>query len=451
MINLKYKKKYLKYKYKYLELKTQLGGVNLNSELTKCLNNNENEYYDAIENRCCKDAEFNNCGLPLPHIIDHSQIPSESSLTKDVYEFDKNIEYTGHYPAITWNNIDFKIKKDGQIYNLYVFRIFTTISGLKYEIGIEIARGANGIVMQYYDSKNNKYIAVKYGFIMNDIKVIKKMEKKQSCSTLVVGCIIHGFVHEGIIHYCIIMENAIGTIEKLIPIIKSKPNILVDILYAVAIAIKCLQNIGLYYTDIKYENIFFRNTDSGIQIILGDLGSAGKLTDFQPTISFIPYEWKQYLNWLKVRNGEGFYPYENKKEKFKCIIAWGFGILICDLLGLYNDPINSNFDEYYLKMINSANIVYNDYINEYVTNTLIKNNVVGYYNNIILKTLVSLNYRNRLDINGIINELNIIRKQYLSEQLLFKQLLSKKPSFKKLSSKQFLSKQALNNKCKCKN
>ena len=43
-------------------------------------------------------------------------------------EFDKNIEYTGHYPAITWNNIDFKIKKDGQIYNLYVFRIFTTIS-----------------------------------------------------------------------------------------------------------------------------------------------------------------------------------------------------------------------------------------------------------------------------------------------------------------------------------
>jgi len=82
------------------------------------------------------------------------------------------------------------------------------------------------------------------------------------------------------------------------------------------------------------------------------------------------------------------------------------------------------------------NITNNDYINLYVTETLIKKNVPEDYRNIILKTLVSLNYRLRLDIDGIIKELNIIRKIYRTKQLS-----------KQLS--EHSSKQPLDDDCDC--
>ena len=246
MINLKYKKKYLKYKYKYLELKNQLGGVKFNNDLTECLNNGDNKHYDAKENKCCKDTEFKNCGPHLPHTIYHSQIPSESSLDKKVYEFNKNIVYTGHNIINKHAKISLKIVKNGNNHTVNVCESFTTNTGLNYKINKEISSGAYGIVIQYYDPTNYKYIAVKYGSINDDIKVISKM--KESCSALVIGCVVYSYTIKDIHQFCIIMENAVGTIDELIPIIKSNPNILVDILYAVAIAIKCLQNIGLYYT-----------------------------------------------------------------------------------------------------------------------------------------------------------------------------------------------------------
>jgi len=411
MINIKYKEKYLKYKYKYLELKTKLGGVKFNSDLTLCVDNDDYMHYDAMENKCCKEKEFKDCTRPLPHTIDHSQIPSESSLNKNVYEFNKDIPYLGHDPDIKHNKMSFEIEKDEKKYNLLVCKTFTTNSGLNYEINKELSRGANGIVIQYHDSKYNKYIAVKYGFIDNDIVVINKIEQNKSCSDLVVGCVIYEFNYNSNKYYCIIMENAIGTLKDLIPIINSDKNILVDILYAVAIAIKCLQKINLYYTDIKYQNIFFRNTaNNGIQIILGDLGSASEL-EMAPTLTYFPYE--LYLFRENIENSKSKYykknPYDTNDQQLKCIIAWGFGILIFKLLNINVEDLNP-INPYTYNLLNNDFIDPTVYIHNLVKDKF-NPKIPPEYHNIISNTVGSNDYKKRLNIDEIIDGLNIIRKK----------------------------------------
>jgi len=130
-----------------------------------------------------------------------------------------------------------------------------------------------------------------------------------------------------------IMENAVGTIAELIPVIKKNKDILIDILYAVVIAIKCLFDYGLYYTDIKMGNILYRNTDNGIQIILGDLGGAAKL--YENSIrTYAPYEY--------IESNDN--PYKNKfMVQKKSIISWAIGILILDLLEISHRHLDNRY------------------------------------------------------------------------------------------------------------
>jgi len=68
--------------------------------------------------------------------------------------------------------------------------------------------GNFGVVLRYYDRKNNKYIAVKYGKNDADINVIKYIDenKNKMCSNLLIKYILHD--------NCIIMENTVGTINE---------------------------------------------------------------------------------------------------------------------------------------------------------------------------------------------------------------------------------------------
>ena len=191
------------------------------------------------------------------------------------------------------------------------YQIIKTLDGKEFIPRKILGKGTNGSVILYEtDADNKNKIAVKYGRIEEDIDIIEYIKRKDACSELVVNHVI-------LDKKCIIMENAYGTINELIPQIKLNKRILIDILYAIIIAIDCLWDIHLAYIDIKMINILYRYTDKGIQIILGDLGGIMNMTTARtftfPT--YPPYEWVTYK---EIR--EDTEPFEQRNEKN---IAWG--------------------------------------------------------------------------------------------------------------------------------
>ena len=162
-----------------------------------------------------------------------------------------------------------------------------------------------------YVSEDAKYqIAVKYGITTESLDADKRMikyieEKKGKYSELIAKYILK--------NDCIIMEAVNGTLDDLSSIYKKDMKNIVNILYEVIIAIKCLWDIGLAYTDIKMENIFYKMTNDGIRIILGDLGSISKIGESY-TCTYFP-------------------PENRENPPTEKTISWGIGILILQLLG----------------------------------------------------------------------------------------------------------------------
>ena len=399
-INLKYKLKYFKYKIKYLHLKNQLGGVHFNNQLNRCIVDkyDKEKYenypiYDPIKNRCCNNEQYTDCKNIL-HTIDHARMLPEYGIPTPHYNFSKDSEYKG--TDIITRTITNKKKS----YDIKVYKSF--IKGqLKFNYNNDIGSGAYGLVLQYWDVVNDKYIAVKYNYkaeyIAKDKKVIEHINKNvKECSELVIDSIIY----EDDNLSCIIMENAVGTIDKLKPAIQNNKSILIDILYAIVIAIKCLYDKGLYYIDIKMKNILYRNTDNGIQIILGDIG--GVVTEDEESFStYFPYEYK-------------LIKYEKLEEK-KSIISWGIGILILSLLNISHKKINNRNINNNVKnaIINSINPLSsnNQYIDDEVQLIIELLKEKGYCNivNIIEKTLC--NSDDRDDLTEIIKKINFLRLQ----------------------------------------
>ena len=407
--NLKYK--YLKYKNKYLDLKNQIGGIHFNKELTECIpdeydNGKYDGYtiYDPRENQCCKknDDKSTEC-KKLVHTINHTQIPSESGIPTVQYKFSKD----GKYKGIVKLNLDiFKenktvkgviLKKDISIYEYFFKYNSDNLLDIKFTYNNKIiGAGSYGLVLQY-TSENNDHIAVKYGSIEQDIAVLNDIKGK-ICSDLVVDSI----VYKDDTLSCIIMENAVGTIDNLIPAIEKNKDILIDILYAVVIAIKCLFEYGLYYTDIKMHNILYRNTENGIQIILGDIGGAAKIDD-STVRTYPPYEF--------INSKDNPYKGDNMLKK-KSIISWGIGVLILSLLKISYKQID-NKNDVILQKINmyGRTTKENTYIKEEVDKIIILLKQKGYGNivNIIEKTLC--NSDDRDDLTEIIKKINFLRLQ----------------------------------------
>ena len=205
------------------------------------------------------------------------------------------------------------------------------------------------------------------------------METKQNkCSKLLIKYKVYHSETDKI--DCIIMKNAVGNITNLISEIQQNKNILINILYAIVIAIKCLYDIGLYYVDIKMENILYRNTSEGIQIILGDLGGAVHIDDYSaPT--YPPPEYNlDHPNLSK----EYSYSKDNLVEK-QSIISWGIGILTLSLLQIDHTTLYNRDSRIMIKIITAdlkidttTDHIYNSYVKNTVDKiiTLIDHNIV---------------------------------------------------------------------------
>ena len=381
--NLIYKEKYLKYKHKYLQLKNISGGkLRFNSDLTRCEDDGNNPtfidgaYYNAAKNKCCKtykDDKYDECDQ-IVHTIDHAKIPSESGLKIDKYIFNTDDNYIGNTPI--FNTI---IKAD--IYEQFIYK-----TDKFFNKTITLGSGSYGEVIQYYDSINEKYIAVKYGDIEDEKAIIQRIKNAGNlCSELVVKYIMK--------EDCIIMENAIGTIDKLKPLIEKNTDILIDILYAVVIAIQCLHDIGIYYYDIKMQNILYRDTEDGIQIILGDLGGAVEVLG-SARATYHPYESK----------------YDSQIQKKRSIISWGIGILTLSLLNIDHESIYIwNIKDWSKK----PELLDNDkYIKDEVAKIITELTNKGYSNIIKLIEKTLCNNKDRWNLSQIVEFLNKLRIQH---------------------------------------
>ena len=409
-----FKSKYLKYKYKYLNLKNQLGGLHFNKNMSRCISDDndngkydDNKYYNLSKNQCCKNknkGKYTDC-IQVLHTINRTQIPQESSISINQYKFNKDGIYRG-------NDISYTFKK-GQTHNEIILKedipIYTYFqysnkqSSIKFTYNNKIIGiGAYGLVLQYKSDDDQYHIAVKYGKIQKDIEVLQELESSNDikiCNNLVVN----SKIYQDSTLSCMIMENAVGTIAELIPVIKKNKDILIDILYAVVIAIKCLFDYGLYYTDIKMGNILYRNTDNGIQIILGDIGGAAKINE--PSIrTYAPYE---YIN---SRDN----PYQNNfMLQKKSIISWAIGILILDLLEISHSSLNNIHINVLEKIMKYGGITSgeNQYIKHNVDKiiSLLQQKSHEDIIDLIKKTLC--NSGNRDDLAKILDKLILLRTQ----------------------------------------
>ena len=360
---------------------------------------------------------------------------------KQKYEensFNKQGQYIGHKLII-----DEKISREIAFYKYFMY------GNLEYTHETKrLGKGSYGFVVKYKTNDNPpKYIAVKYGSIDNDIRVINHMNvNSDKCSKLLVEYIIYtnndeqpllrkNYHEDGTFSYdndgtrkdtsCIIMENAIGTIEDLIHVTKNNKNKLKRILYAIVIAIKCLFDIGLYYIDIKLENILYQYTETGYKIILGDLGGA-VLKDNEGSLTYPPYECvKRELKWKIITEPTNLdITVTTNLDIKEYIILWGLGILTLFLLGVEHDdilPINNRHYETMEKIISSkdkpADVI--NYIYDQVTIIIkkikdtIDPNIDLNIQYIIRNTLC--NYTSRVTLDIILNKLHelVYKNKYL--------------------------------------
>ena len=377
--NLIYKEKYLKYKYKYVMLK---GG------------------YPISYVKYLKGKKNNSI-----------QIPEDIKKTLHIMPFMK-----GKYIGI---GIVIEKKSNHEVEYYTTFTCNNKSKIIRFKYIREITSGSSGTIKQYINSEENNYIVVKYGKkrtdvdntngLEKDLETIKIMKTHHDvCKALIVEYIVYDI---GQIP-CIIMENANGTIKDLQSVAKVNFNIFVNILYAVVKAIKCLFDIGLYYTDIKMGNILYRYTNTNdIQIILTDLGGAVK-KDLECDMTYPPYENFIWTNEEKKRN---IYATES-------IISWGIGILILSLLDINHDSIH-------YKVVNKLGITNKDTyvvdeIKKFVQNEFFSKNIdYTLLFMIIYKTLCA--DKERLDLNSIIKYIEQI-KIYHESKLYFNSPLTKR-------------------------
>ena len=358
--NLKYKHKYFKYKFKYLELKNI------------CESDTNYSIYNPQTNQCCNTRLpfFKKC-IQKQHTINYTKIPNSDLLT----DFKKNYKFEeGNYISQDWNGVRFEtfLKTPDNI----------TFSYIK-----TIGSGGYGNISQYADTNGN-YIVVKYGNVDKDKEIIEIIKNNNNlCSELVVKYIV-GDTY-------IIMENANGTIDELIPVIQDNIKLCIDVLYAIIIAIQCLRNINLYYTDIKMENILYRYTQDGIEIILADLGGITYESTNDLTATYFPYE--RTLN-----------IYKSVQNKYDSIISWGIGMLVLNLLGMSehsNSLSEENMPPYDL-------IELDKYVTSIIDTTIIPELQNKKYNDII--TLIKFTlcpYNKRWSLSRIIDFINDFRIQ----------------------------------------
>jgi hypothetical protein len=304
--------RYLMYKNQYLALKQkqkQLGGEFEMSRIA--CPDPTHPYYDPVNMRCCDN---NLCDQGYQYMQNIISLPTK-------------IKCKGHAIVSTFTNpridienlIDFNF--DGEILKVPgTIKLTGIIAGIlteiRYNNPIVLYGGSYGLILKYENLTGQaSFIALKIGNISDDMKAIRII-KGSRCKNLIVPSVLKPKY--------LVMEFVSGNLEDLIDITKINDHVgnqvLLNIIDQIIQVFKCLMDLGLFYTDIKVQNILYRCQDNNvIQIILGDLGSAK--TVFQTaSCTFIPFDrWDD--------GGKIYMPRESD-------IVWGIGMLWLQLLGL---------------------------------------------------------------------------------------------------------------------
>lgn len=337
-----FSEKYSHYKRDYLLLK-QYGGKCEKSD--KC--HGYGIFYEDGQNKCCNDGECGKNCLYLPYVMPFF---SDIECVRDSLNFVSGykilntfINDQGKYVNNIFipESIELELSKIGTKDKV----VSTTAKHISRERSSEnvifiynklIYEGSKSAVVRYYNQKYNISFAVKIGNVEQDVKIIEKLQKSEYRLLCVPSIVIErSYALDKKIRY-IIMEHVSGNLTNMTEIfykrkLKGEHDLvelyLILILLRVTYALYCLMANGLYYTDIKLENIFYRciyndNQYSGIQILIGDLG--GMVSKDEKGVTLYP-------------------PFERKKDKgiidkpTENDIVWGIGVLGLELLGLSND------------------------------------------------------------------------------------------------------------------
>lgn len=362
---------------------------NIRVDPAKCNPKSEFGFYDSINNACCKEkACGGKCKLraTIVYIPSYDKVGCTKSYnTKTATMFKGNAKVlVGPTNKVIIKQADhrgmiYQYEKDNGIPTYFTISANdqnnNSIS-YKYENPKELTSGAYGMILIYNDrTDTNNTIAVKIPKTpegtQDDIDSLNKLRKEEICNEIVIPSLIADKF--------VIMEQVSGTLKNLIKITRgnSPQNniVLMNILNIITKSFNCLYKLGLYYTDIKTDNILYRCFNGNIiQIILGDIGSAktnGSKHGFTTTYPPMDLEKK-----TKAEGSRRGYMWTRALESD---IVWGIGIILLELLGkdkevnlLYWKPYTENYemdingkDEYTLKCTENLRTIINNIKNEY--------------------------------------------------------------------------------------
>lgn len=217
-----------------------------------------------------------------------------------------------------------EIKSVGIFKNVHIPGYFN-IGEKKYYFKNIINSGAHGKVYKY-QSDDMHIIAVKIGDIEDDIGVLKILKNGNVCKDLYIRSTVTPD------NKYIVMDLVNGSLQDLY---KEQNSIdilfIMHILKEVVVALKCLHDVGLYYTDVTLENILYTCIDNNYKIILADMGSAtlyGK--DYSIKYPLYSDAHKKFENDRLRRLDKS----QDKQKIFTTekAIVWGVGIFLLQLL-----------------------------------------------------------------------------------------------------------------------
>ena len=250
-----YKLKYLKYKKKYLELKLLYGSGKLKRQSSLIISNSN-------ENILCKNrsnlVKLKNTLLPVTFICIEAKNGDIDKLNEDLYDD---------------NGVIIIEKKNYLLDNLQIKK-----DNVNYNYDKQIGQGSYGSVIRYKGKNKDKdvYLMIKiyndYEDFLNEKLIsifLANFQKNEKKTFNIIPS--YWFPNK-----FTLMHSRDGSltdgIKKLSNFNKQeKISIINNIYNQIIISIYNLYKKGIYYTDLKSENLLFRYNND-IQITLGDLG-----------------------------------------------------------------------------------------------------------------------------------------------------------------------------------
>ena len=200
----------------------------------------------------------------------------------------------------------------------------------------QLGAGSYSKVLEYYDEQNG----VKVAFKIENAKF--PSEKEISETIQHCGAIKEVYFKsdwEKNHHFYFMNVAHGGTLDDLKKRITNwdegrRKKLIKSIVEKIRKQVVCLYNNGYVYTDFKLPNILVDCDGSGLQIYLGDLGSA------------IPNETNEYVATYPPPdvnlNAPGIFPLKTEEEK-QGVISWGLGILLYFLMPSSTNSSNHFF------------------------------------------------------------------------------------------------------------